>query len=104
MSLMQMKTSVVSVKAVDSAKASSEMRDQMKECTHARHLRNSFKQKSKQKVCYFCSFIILFNSMLSCIVYKRCKRQPLCDEILSLCQNVWVFFIISYTVWKQTSL
>lgn len=90
------------VKALDSAKAQSEMHEQIKECTHAHHLQSSFKQKSQQKI-HFCSFIAPFHRMLSRIVYKSGKRQPLCDKTLSLCQNVWAFFTSSYTVQSPES-
>lgn len=90
------------VKALDSAQARSEMHEQIKECTLAHHHRSSFKQKSKQKI-NFCSFIAPFHRMLSHIVYKSCVRQPLCDETLCLCQNVWAFFTSSYTVQSQAS-
>lgn len=44
----------LSVKALDSAKAWNEMREQIKECVHTH--RSSFKQISKQKICHFHSF------------------------------------------------
>ena len=105
MSLMQMKTGVFFfffclLRPLDSAKAQSEMHEQIKECMHTHHLQSSFKQKPQQKI-HICSLIAPFHRMLSRIVYKSCKRQPLCDKTLSLCQNVWAFFTSSYTVTRM---
>lgn len=73
------------------------MHEQIKECTHAYHLKSSFKQKSKQERCNFCSFSAPSHRMLSCIVYKQQETTSLWWDIMSLPKCVGVLHILTYS-------